>query len=182
MKEMGFEISDVAGYIATGVTGAMFLRMHIKEKTQRNIFDLKGFFNQKIGHAVLCTGLLASSISIGNGNESTIFQQGTMGQFIEYTSSFDNKSSQSVDLKNKDVTYISNSEQQKDGSYIGILVFYIVFAIILTILAVIFSCLALCEYGTAGTLIVVGILFILALYNILMNIWLNSVKSDVSIE
>jgi hypothetical protein len=179
LKDVGYEISEITSLLISGVTGLTFLYMYMKEGVRRNMWDLKAFFREKIGHVVLSVCLLGSSMSIGNGVVANILQEGTMGQLIHSTSSMqmqDVENRTTIDDEQEVLSSIEESTDDNRNAVAGIIVLYVFLALILTVGLAILSCAAICSYGQAGLLAVVLSIFVLVLFNIGMISWIKYMR------
>lgn len=178
-KEMGYEMSETSTYLVSGLSAATFLGMYVKEGTKRNMWDLKAFFREKSGHVILSACLLASSMGIGNGVSSNILQQGTMGQFVESIHTYDSEKTLSIQANermNSAQDSIEKTTPYDQNELVGVIVLYVLLALILTVELAVLSCAAICSYGQIGILAVVGSIFVLAAFNIGMNLWIRNIK------
>lgn len=179
LKEFGYEISETSSYLVAGVTSATFLHMYMKERTKRNMWDLKAFFREKVGHVVLSACLLGSSMSIGNGVASNFLQKGTMGQLIESTSLMHKQDVKVPKADESEKHAMNKVDEPVDDStteVAGIIVLYVLLGLILTIGLAILSCAAICSYGEIGLLALVGSIIVLVGFNVGMNFWIRKVK------
>jgi len=171
LQNLGYEVSESTQYIAGGVGSSVFLGMYL------NDFFGKGstldFFRKKFGMALIAASIFTTTMTIGNGLESSNSIASPISSLVETTCATTENDEQA------ETTLISTTKDDPRGMKPGgVIALYVVFAILLGLIVIAGSCLAICTWGTGGFLVLIPALILYILFLVGMGKRLRRARSE----